>query len=67
VGSAVWARVWSGLWIYFTAPPLGMLLASQLYAETIGRGRVYCAKLHHFNRHRCIFRCRFQQMMEATS
>jgi len=27
-GSAVAARLWTGLWIYFTAPPLGMLLAA---------------------------------------
>jgi aquaporin Z len=65
-GSAVWAHVWSGLWIYFTAPPVGMLVASQVYAMTFGRGRVYCAKLNHFNHHRCIFRCRFREMVEPT-
>jgi aquaporin Z len=66
-GSAVWANVWTGLWIYFTAPPLGMLLASQIYAMTFGRERVYCAKFHHQNRHRCIFRCRFAELMEPGS
>src|SRR5437867_10000203 len=30
LGSAVPAQVWSDLWIYFTAPPLGMLLAAEL-------------------------------------
>jgi aquaporin Z len=63
--SAVFAQIWNGLWIYFTAPPAGMLLASQVYAMTFGRGRVYCAKLHHSGRHRCIFRCRFRQMAEG--
>lgn len=54
VGSAVFAHVWTGLWIYFVAPPLGMLLAAELYQRALGPGRVFCAKLHHDNRERCI-------------
>jgi aquaporin Z len=55
--SAVPAGAWSALWIYFVAPPLGMLAAAELYLRT-GRGRaVRCAKLHHRNARRCIFRC----------
>jgi len=46
------------LWIYFTAPPLGMLLAAELYVRTRGAGSVRCAKLHHPSDIRCIFRCR---------
>jgi len=56
-GSALPAGIWSGWWIYFTAPPLGMLLAAELYARLKGRPRVRCAKLHHQNSQRCIFRC----------
>jgi aquaporin Z len=56
-GSALPARIWDALWIYFTAPPLGMLLASELYIRTRGAGAVICAKLHHHNNKRCIFRC----------
>jgi aquaporin Z len=56
-GSALPARLWDGLWIYFTAPPLGMLLASELYVRTHGLGAVICAKLHHHNSKRCIFNC----------
>lgn len=56
-GSALPARIWDALWIYFTAPPLGMLLASELYVRTRGAGAVLCAKLHHYNNKRCIFRC----------
>jgi aquaporin Z len=48
-GSALPANVWTSLWVYFTAPPLGMLLAAQLY-----RRRAGCAKLHHQNNRRCI-------------
>ncbi len=51
-GSAVAARDWSAIWIYFTAPPLGMLLAAMLFQ----RLRVpACAKLYHARDKRCIF------------
>jgi aquaporin Z len=59
-GSALSAANWTAIWIYFTAPPLGMLLAAQFYVRSRGRGqpgRVLCAKLYHDNRERCIFRC----------
>jgi aquaporin Z len=56
-GSAVGARTWAFLWIYFTAPPLGMLLAAEAYRRVKGARAVLCAKLHHRNDKRCIFRC----------
>jgi aquaporin Z len=60
VGSAFGAHVWTSLWIYFTAPPLGMLLAAEVFRRIkAGRG-VACAKLHHHNNQRCIFRCNFE-------
>ena len=58
-GSAFSAQTWNGLWIYFTAPPLGMLLAAEAYTRLKGVGNVLCAKLHHHNNERCIFRCNF--------
>ncbi len=54
-GPAVVAHLWAGLWLYFTAPPLGMLLASEVYLRRCGAGAVDCAKLHHQNVRRCIF------------
>lgn len=60
-GSAVAADVWAGLWIYWTAPLLGMLLASELYVRLRGRASVLCAKLHHPKTGACIFVCRFGQ------
>jgi aquaporin Z len=54
-GSATVARVWEALWVYFTAPPLGMLAASEVYLRLRGRQQVACAKLHHQNTKRCIF------------
>ena len=55
LGSALPGQIWQSLWIYFTAPPLGMLLASQLYLRQPGRAPILCAKLHHQNDKRCIF------------
>ncbi len=61
-GSAVSANLWHSLWIYFTAPPLGMLAAAELYLRRNGLHRVLCAKLHHANPHRCIFNCKYGEM-----
>ena len=58
-GSALPAHAWNALWIYFTAPPLGMLLAAEVYLRSKGHGAVLCCKLHHENDKRCIFRCRY--------
>jgi len=53
-GSASVAGEWTGWWIYFIAPPLGMLMAAE--AVRLARGRhTGCAKLHHPARVRCIF------------
>ena len=60
-GSAFGAHVWTSLWIYFTAPLLGMLLAAEVYKRVKGGQAVACAKLHHYNNRRCIFRCNFQE------
>jgi aquaporin Z len=60
LSSAVGAKVWMSLWIYFVAPPLGMLLAAEVY-RLLNNGRaIACAKLHHHNNQRCIFRCNFE-------
>jgi aquaporin Z len=56
-GSALLAGSFPGLWIYFTAPPLGMLLAAELFTRRFGLGRVLCAKLHHPPLGPCIFGC----------
>ena len=55
LASAVPARHWIDLWIYFTAPIIGMLSAAELYLRTNGAAQISCAKLHHQNRERCIF------------
>jgi aquaporin Z len=63
-GSAFVGNIWRAFWIYFTAPPLGMLLAAEVYLRLKGRHQVLCAKLHHVNRQRCIFRCQWPQCAE---
>ena len=60
--SALPAQVWTALWIYFTAPLLGMLLAAELYVRQHSLHQVFCAKLHHHNDKRCIFHCNWDRM-----
>ena len=57
LASALPAHIWTGFWIYLTAPLIGMLLAAECYVRFHGTHRVLCAKLHHQNDKRCIFRC----------
>lgn len=64
LSSAVAANQWTALWIYFTAPAGGMLAAAFLYRTLAGTGSVLCAKLHHHNQRRCIFRCNYGSIQE---
>jgi aquaporin Z len=65
LASALPAGAWPELWIYFTAPPLGMLAAAELYVRRCGVAAVLCAKLHHHPAQRCIFRCRYAELAPA--
>jgi len=56
-GSAALPHLWDSLWIYFLAPPLGMLAAAAAHLRQ--KRFVACAKLHHQNKMRCIF-CEYQ-------
>jgi aquaporin Z len=57
LASALSAHLWTDLWVYLAAPLIGMLLAAEYYVRINGLHRVRCAKLHHRNNTRCIFRC----------
>jgi aquaporin Z len=57
VGSAAFANVWTALWVYFTAPLLGMFLAAEGYVRHYGVERVLCAKLHPSPSVLCPFQC----------
>jgi aquaporin Z len=65
--SAAPARLWNSLWIYFTAPPLGMMLAAQVYLWLRGKDAVFCAKLLHDNVKRCIFRCNYKTLLRTIT
>jgi aquaporin Z len=61
-GPAVYGGYWHALWIYFIAPPLGMLAAAEVFLVARKHKGPYCAKLHHHNPKRCIFRhCGYSQ------
>jgi aquaporin Z len=60
-GSAFGAWVWMSLWIYFVAPPVGMLLAAEVFTRGKTPRSAACAKFHHYNNQRCIFKCNFEQ------
>ena len=61
LGSAALSHTWKAWWIYFTAPPIGMLAAGELYLRLRGGRGILCAKLHHQNDKRCIFHCGFRE------
>ena len=65
VGSAVVANQWTGWWVYFVAPTIGMLIAAEIYLWTKGKDAVHCAKLHHTLDVRCIFCGYDPKMMNA--
>lgn len=60
-GPALAGSIWKDLWLYFVAPPLGMLLAAELYRRR--QRAIECAKLHHRNDKRCIF-CDYRATLE---
>jgi aquaporin Z len=55
-GPALHAWYWHAIWLYFAAPTLGMLVAAEMFLRGSGGFRPLCAKLHHANNKRCIFR-----------
>jgi aquaporin Z len=61
LASAVPANVWTSFWLYVIVPPVGMGLASVVYQNLFGMHAVRCAKLHHNNSKRCIFRCGYSK------
>jgi aquaporin Z len=57
LGSALHAGHWHALWIYFVAPPLGMLAAAEVFLRARGGVAPRCAKLYHASDKRCILHC----------
>ena len=57
VGSAVFAHVWTAVWLYFVAPLLGMMGIAEVYLRSYGADRILCAKLHTAAGYPCPFLC----------
>lgn len=67
LASALTAHDGDGLWVYFTAPPLGMLAAAFAYVRLHGRDGVRCGKLNHaFDALPCVFRCAYRSHEESS-
>jgi len=64
VGSAFPSGIWTAFWVYFLAPTVAMVSAGQIYRHWRGAHRVFCAKYHHHNNKRCIFRCNYGALNE---
>jgi aquaporin Z len=56
-GSAVWAHLWAGFWIYLSAPLLGMLAGVELQRRLTTRHERLCGKLSHDETVTCFVRC----------
>ncbi len=56
-GSAVFANLWTALWLYFVAPVVGTLASAELYMRGHGREHILCAKLDPDPRYVCPFNC----------
>jgi aquaporin Z len=56
-GSAVFAHLWTAVWLYFVAPILGMMLSAEGYVRCFGTSTIRCAKLHPGHGYPCPFLC----------
>ncbi len=69
LASAAPAGQWGDLWLYFSAPLLGMLAAAALVTRGVFHAQVGCAKLQHAQDQRCIhcgYKPRFQTSSNRT-
>lgn len=54
VASALPSGIWTAIWLYFLAPIAGMFTAAELYLRIKGKHNIFCAKLYHHHRYRCV-------------
>jgi aquaporin Z len=57
LASALWGNIWTGLWIYFTAPVFGMLSAIELQRLWSAGHHTLCGKLTHSTNVECHIQC----------
>jgi aquaporin Z len=60
LGPGLVGDMFHGVWIYFLAPPAGMLAAAEIVTRVRRRTSIRCAKLYHDSGH-CIFGCAAQE------
>ena len=65
-GSAVFAHVWTAIWLYFVAPIAGMMLAAEVHVRINGIDKILCAKLHPDPAYPCPFVCHFPHHRHAN-
>lgn len=65
LASAIPSGIWTDIWIYITAPILGMFLGAEIYIRLLSIRKVSCAKLQHHNHYRCIH-CDYQNRLGAV-
>jgi aquaporin Z len=61
--SALVAHRWEFVWIYYTAPLAGMLLAAAIFVRLRGAAAVRCARLNHTGPYVCLFRCGYSPVV----
>jgi aquaporin Z len=49
--------------LYLLSACEGMLLGAEVYVRVRSLKQVYCAKFHHQNGKRCIFRCNYPTLL----
>jgi aquaporin Z len=59
LASAIAGHDFTAIWIYFVAPPLGMLLAALVFVRVRSRSAVRCGRLNHTGSAPCIFNCSY--------
>jgi aquaporin Z len=62
----LFAWIWQGIWIYFSAPCLGMLTSAAIYIKRMGSNRVYCAKVFHDTQSICPFSCHIESLFRES-
>lgn len=55
--SAIFANIWTGWWIYFTAPVLGMFFGIEVHRRVTSEHRRLCGKLNHSRSVACFIQC----------
>lgn len=67
LASAIPGRMLDALWVYVTAPFIGMLSAVEVYGAVKKSREVICAKLNHETERRCIFHCGYMEHAAETA